>query len=99
MLSKWVAEPPIPPLRAKTLTPEKASDFLHSGRYAPDVQKDARGVRAFGLLLCLINLALEYLFKWGHSPHTPCAETLAPGTTLTLRSLSARSSLRLTTVK
>ena len=50
MLSKWVAEPPIPPLRAKTLTPEKASDFLHSGRYAPDVQKDARGVRAFGLL-------------------------------------------------
>ena len=50
MLSKWVAEPPMPPLRAKTLTPEKASDFLHSGRYAPDVQKDARGVRAFGLL-------------------------------------------------
>ena len=49
MLYKWVAEPPIPPLRTKTLTPEKASDFLHSGRYAPDVQKDARGVRAFGL--------------------------------------------------
>ena len=50
VISKWGTESPIPPLRTKTLTPEKASDFLNSGRYAPDVQKDARGVRAFGLL-------------------------------------------------
>ena len=41
--------------------PEKTSDFFNSGRYAPDVQKDARGVRAFGLPLCFFYLGETHI--------------------------------------
>ena len=40
-------------VRVKTLTHGGSIGFLHSGRYASDVQKVDRGVRAFGLPLLL----------------------------------------------